>query len=54
MVRDWREMRAFVKFLVQALDSAADVVITFAENNPTFIVLGVLALLTKYILAFIE
>lgn len=50
-------MSAVIKFLFQLLESGADVVITFAENNPTsttLVVMGILALVTKYVLAFIE
>ena len=50
-------MSAVVKFLFQLLESGADAVITFAENNPTsttLVVAGILALVVKYILAFID
>ena len=45
------------KFLFQLLESGLDVAIAYAENNPTsttLVVMGILALVIKYLLAFIE
>ena len=50
-------IKALLKFLLQSFESGLDFMISLAENNPassTFLILGVIALIAKYIIAFIE